>query len=80
MENALNPLELKEKAEAILRESGIPVTYAYEWFYRQVITHHGLPCESELPNKTTVLAMEEARQGKGKLYDNVDSMFAELEE
>jgi DNA-damage-inducible protein J len=80
MEKALNPLKLKEKAEAILRESGIPVTYAYEWFYRQVITHHGLPYDSEQPNKTTALAMEEARQGKGETYDSVDSMFAELEE
>ena len=76
----MNPLELREKAEAVLRESGISVTYAYEWFYRQIIAHSGLPSDTDIPNKTTRLAMEEARQGKGEKYESVDKMFADLEE
>ncbi len=81
MERAvMNQPELREEAEAILRKSGISVTYAYEWFYRQIIAHHGLPYDADLPNETTIRAMEEARQGKGEKYDSVDKMFAELEE
>jgi len=77
---AMNPSELREKAESVLRESGISVTYAYEWFYRQIIAHHGLPSDADLPNETTKQAMQEARQGKGKQYESVDKMFADLEE
>ncbi|RLC08878.1 MAG: hypothetical protein DRI57_23230 [Deltaproteobacteria bacterium] len=57
------------KAEAILRKSGISVAYAYEWFYRQIIAHHGLPYDNDLPSETTILAIEEARQGKGAAHE-----------
>jgi len=71
--------KLKEKAEAILRESGVSVSYAYEMFYRQIIAHRGLPFLSDAPNKVTIGAMKEAREGKGKKYDSVEEMFTDLE-
>ena len=30
------------------------------------------------PNKTTIKAMEEAREGKGKRYKTVEDMFADV--
>jgi DNA-damage-inducible protein J len=72
--------ELKEQAEMILQELGIPLSVAYEMFYRQIVLYRGLPFELRLPNKTTIEAMEEAREGRGKRYDTVDEMFADLED
>ena len=71
--------EIKEQAEAILRDLGISVSTAYEMFYRQIIAQGGLPFDARIPKKATVRAMEEARAGKGKLYNSVDEMFDEME-
>jgi len=70
--------EIKEKAEAILKELGISISAAYEMFYRQIIAHHGIPFDLRLPNKNTLQAMKDARDGKGKRYDSVDKMFEDL--
>ena len=71
--------ELKEEAEAILQELGIPMARAQEIFYRQIIAYRGLPFELRVPQKATIKAMEEARAGKGTRYASVDEMFTELE-
>jgi len=71
--------EVKEKAEAILRELGISISSAYEMFYLQIIAHRGLPFDPRLPNATTIQAMEDAREGKGKTYAGVKEMFDDLE-
>ena len=70
---------LKEQAQAILQELGIPLSVAYEMFYRQIIVYRGLPFELRVPNKTTIKAMEEAREGKGKRYARVEEMFTDLD-
>ncbi len=72
--------EIKEEAEAILQELGIPLSSAYEMFYRQIIAHRGLPFEIHIPNETTLRAMEEAREGKGKKYAGVKEMLEGLED
>ena len=67
--------EVKEKAEAILKELGISISTAQEMFYRQIIAHQGLPFDVHIPNAETVHAMRETRNGKGKVYDSVKTMF-----
>ena len=71
--------EVKEKAEDILRELGISISSAYEMFYRQIIAHRGLPFDARIPKKSTIQAMEDAREGKGKRYRTVDEMYTDLE-
>lgn len=71
--------EVKEKAEAILRELGISISSAYEMFYRQIIAHRGLPFDPRLPNETSIQAMEAAREGKDKVYGSVKEMFNNME-
>ncbi len=78
MTHSLKTSEVKEKAEAILREVGIPLPSAYELFYRQIIAHHGLPFDDRIPTKETVQAMQDARKGKGKRYDSVASLFQDF--
>ena len=70
--------EVKEQAESILKELGISISAAYEMFYRQIITHRGLPFEMRLPNAQTHAAMEDARSGKGKKYDKVEQLFEDI--
>ncbi len=66
---------VKEKAKSILKELGIPISSAHELFYRQIIAHRGLPFDARIPNQETVKAMHDARMGKGKRYDSVQSLF-----
>ena len=56
--------EIKENAEAILKELGISISSAYELFYRQIIAHHGLPFDARIPTHETIQAMQDARNGK----------------
>ena len=60
--------EIKEQAEAILKELGISISTAYEMFYRQIIAQQGIPFDLHIPNKDTLQAMKDARNGKGKKY------------
>lgn len=46
--------ELKEEAESILAELGIPASNAITMFYRQIILQQGLPFEVKLPTAKPV--------------------------
>jgi DNA-damage-inducible protein J len=70
--------EIKEKAESILKELGISISAAYEMFYRQIIAHQGIPFDLRIPNKDTLRAMKDARNGEGERYDSVEEMFEDL--
>ncbi|MCD8307183.1 MAG: type II toxin-antitoxin system RelB/DinJ family antitoxin [Clostridia bacterium] len=39
----------KEKAEAILKELGIPVSVVIDMLYSQIIIHNGLPFDVKMP-------------------------------
>lgn len=41
--------DVKERAEEILFELGIPASSAINMFYKQIILHRGLPFEVKLP-------------------------------
>lgn len=48
--------EVKEQAETILNQLGIPMSNAVGMFLRQVVIHRGIPFEMKLPeNKTLVM-------------------------
>ncbi len=49
--NARIEPEIKEKAEAILEELGIPASSAINMFYRQIIANGGMPFEMKLYRK-----------------------------
>ena len=44
----------------------------------EIISHQGIPFDLRIPNKDTLQAMKDARDGKGKKYDSVEKMFEEL--
>ena len=71
--------EVKQQAEAILKELGISISAAYEMFYRQIIAHQGIPFDLRIPNKNTIQAMREAREGRGTKYESVEQMLKDLQ-
>ena len=75
---ALIDPKVKKEAEAILKELGLSVSNAYELIYRQVIANRGLPFELKVPNETTVKAIENSRQGKGKKFATEEELFEDL--
>ena len=75
---ALIDPKVKKEAEAILKELGLSVSNAYELFYRQVIANRGRPFELKVPNETTVKAIENSCQGKGKKFATEEELFEDL--
>ena len=75
---ALLDPEVKEQAEAILKELGLSVSKSFELFYRQVIAQRGLPFELQVPNEKTMKAIENSRQGKGKTFTSSQELFDHL--
>lgn len=55
---------IKDQAEAIFNELGLNMTTAINMFLRTAIREHGIPFELklEVPNETTVAAIEEGRR------------------
>jgi len=53
----VNP-EIKEQAETILNQLGIPMSNAVGMFLRQVVIHRGIPFEVKLPVKKPIAVGE----------------------
>lgn len=72
--------DLKIGAEAIFNEFGVTATQVITMFYKQVLRKHKIPLDLSLPNKETIRAIKEARQGKGLIaYKSIDDMFDRLD-
>ncbi|MBR3534753.1 MAG: type II toxin-antitoxin system RelB/DinJ family antitoxin [Oscillospiraceae bacterium] len=50
--------EIKDQAEEILDQLGIPMSNAIGMFLRQVIIHNGIPFEMKLPVKKPLVMSE----------------------
>ena len=54
--------DVKEQAESILSELGIPASNAINMFYKQVIMHRGLPFPVRLPSRRTLSMSDLSRE------------------
>ncbi|MGD0465863.1 MAG: type II toxin-antitoxin system RelB/DinJ family antitoxin [Gammaproteobacteria bacterium] len=69
---------LKQEVENVFDSLGITTTQAITMFYKQVQAKHGLPFEWK-PNRETLRAMKEAKQGKGLVRcKNAEDLFDQL--
>ena len=69
--------ELKNQAEALLRELGLSATEAITLFYKQVTMHRGLPFEVKIPNADTTEALRQAQSGTGLVeYSTLEDLKA----
>ena len=75
---AVTDAELKTKVEKILTDMGMTPDEAVNLFYSQILLHNGLPFDVKIPNKTTILAMNDTEQKKGKTFNSVDDFLQDL--
>ena len=75
---ALLDPQIKREAEAILKDLGLSVSKSFELYYRQIIAQRGLPFELKIPNKETMKAIENSRQGRGKAFSSAEDLFDDL--
>jgi len=71
--------EIKEEAAEVLQAIGLTVSDAVRLMLTRVAREKALPFEPLIPNKTTIAAMKEAREGKletvtlGELQSAIDA-------
>jgi len=70
--------ETKERATAALEAMGLSVSDAIRLLMLRIADEKRLPFAVQVPNTTTVKAMEELEAGKGKRFDNADDLFEDL--
>jgi len=76
----INP-DIKKRAEAILTQLGLSPTEAIRMFYTQIALRNGLPFAVQIPNPTTLTAMEDSRRGhKLRKHNSPDELFTSWDE
>jgi DNA-damage-inducible protein J len=69
---------VKEEASAVLAAMGLTASDALRMMLTRVASEKALPLEPLVPNKTTVVAIREARSKKLKAFKSVSSLMASL--
>ena len=70
--------DTKVRATAALSAMGLTVSDAIRLMLLRVADEKRLPFAVQVPNATTVKAMKELEQGKGKRFANVDELFEDI--
>jgi len=71
--------ELKEEAEALLKELGLNATQAITLFYQQIRLTRGLPFVVRVPNETTRQTLDDTDAGQSLVYcRDADDLFQRL--
>lgn len=69
----------KRRAEAILGRLGIQPSQAINMLYAQIELLKALPFEASIPNRQTLAAMKDAREGRVSKAENAADLFQELD-
>ena len=71
--------ELKEEAEAILKELGLNASQAITLFYQQIRLTRGLPLVLRVPNETTRRTLDDTDTGQDLVYcRDAEDLFERL--
>ena len=70
--------DTKARATEALSAMGLTVSDAIRLMLLRVADEKRLPFAVEVPNATTVKAMKELEEGKGKRFANVDELFEDI--
>jgi len=68
------------KAREILNQIGLNYSQAISVFNNMIVLNKGLPFELKIPNSETRQALHELETRDGETFDNVDELFADLDE
>lgn len=67
--------DLKEQAEGILSELGIPTSNAITMFYKQIVLQRGIPFEMKLP---TACPLDASALTEEQLHAELEKGFADM--
>ncbi|MCG3462737.1 type II toxin-antitoxin system RelB/DinJ family antitoxin [Xenorhabdus bovienii] len=70
----------KKQATAALEAMGLSVSDAIRLLMLRIADEQRLPFDVKVPNATTRQAMDELKAGKGKRFDSVAALMADLHE
>jgi DNA-damage-inducible protein J len=70
--------QIKEEASVVLASIGLTPSDAYRMMMIRIAHEKKLPFEPLDPNKETIEAMREARNGKLKKFNSVETLFDDL--
>ena len=70
--------ETKARAAEVLQAMGLSVSDAIRLLLLRVADEKRLPFAVQAPNTTTVKAMKELNEGKGKRFGNAEELFQDL--
>jgi DNA-damage-inducible protein J len=68
----------KERASAALADMGLTVSDAIRLLMLRIADERRLPFEVKVPNAETRAAIAELDAGKGKKFDSVEALMADL--
>jgi len=70
--------KLKEEVLSVLRKLDISESEAIRMYFRQIALTQGIPFEVKIPNKETIKALNEVKNGKLREYNNFDDYLADI--
>jgi len=70
--------QVKAQAAEALASMGLSVSDAVRMMLVRVAAEKALPFEIRVPNAETVTAMRELDEGKGKRFDTMEDLMADL--
>lgn len=68
----------KQQASETLDAMGLTVSDAIRLLMLRIVDEQRLPFEIKVPNKETRTAIAELEAGKGKSFDSIDALMADL--
>ncbi len=71
--------ETKTRATEALQAMGLTVSDAIRLLMLRVAEEKRLPFTIQVPNRTTIAAMKELADGKGRRFDSVEELFRDLD-
>lgn len=69
---------VKAKAAATLAAMGLSVSDAVRMLLVRIAAEQALPFDARVPNAETVAAIQELEAGRGRRFENMDSLLADL--
>ncbi|EMQ1857103.1 type II toxin-antitoxin system RelB/DinJ family antitoxin [Salmonella enterica] len=70
----------KERATVALEAMGLSISDAIRLLMLRIADEKRLPFDVKVPNATTKKAMVELDEGRGKKFDSVEALMADLHE
>ncbi|MDP2904067.1 MAG: type II toxin-antitoxin system RelB/DinJ family antitoxin [Methylovulum sp.] len=72
--------EIDAKARHVLSNLGLSMNEAIILFLNNIVESKKIPFSIDLPNKETIAAIEDARNGNVERYSSLEAMWADLDD